>query len=51
MKNLLPRSIHYNFKAGNFSGELEAVSLFVDISDFAIMTTRNMYGKANLHLV
>ncbi|OQY27833.1 MAG: hypothetical protein B6244_09265 [Candidatus Cloacimonetes bacterium 4572_55] len=46
MKNLIPRFIHDNYKAGNFSGNFEAVSLFVDISGFTKMTETLMrHGK------
>ncbi len=38
MRNLIPRFIHDNFKSGNFAGQFEAVSMFVDISGFTAMT-------------
>ncbi len=46
MKNLIPRFIHDNFKAGNFAGQFEAATMFVDISGFTAMTEALMtYGK------
>ena len=46
MKNLIPHFIHDNFKAGNFQGDFEAVSIFVDISGFTVMTeTLMQHGK------
>ncbi len=38
MKNLIPRFIHDNYRAGNFTGQFEAVAMFVDISGFTAMT-------------
>ncbi len=38
MKNLIPRFIHDNYLAGTLTGQLEAATLFVDISGFTPMT-------------
>ncbi len=38
MRNLIPRFIHDNYRAGIFSGQFDAVAMFADISGFTAMT-------------
>ncbi len=38
MKSMIPRFIHDNYQAGNFSGHFEAAAMFVDISGFTQTT-------------
>ncbi len=46
MNNLIPQFIHDNFKAGVYTGDFEAISLFIDISGFTAMTESLMaHGK------
>ena len=42
MKNLIPIFIHDQYKAGNFQGQFEAATLFMDISGFTPMSARLM---------
>ncbi len=52
MKNLIPRFIHDHFKAENFHGRFDAVSIFVDISGFTAMTESLMqHGKEGAEIL
>lgn len=52
MHNLIPHFIQEQYKAGHIQGELDAVTLFMDISGFTPLTQSLMaYGKAGAEVL